>query len=172
MLLKEPSFIIQKLIILLSSSVKSNKIRIVTVSLATDVLLELSPTLSEPERATVEDFRSENMATLQTSFKAEDMFLELFEDEFQQKVAMTTKTSFDQLLGDSSMLLPPVASPLSGIALEKRRPCGETGTCTYPGLFLQLFHLFEPFFHFRTNPTQHENLLCATRIVLEAAKPR
>lgn len=77
--------------------------------------------MQDSDLAMLESFREENILTLQNYFKTEEMFLEMFEDEYFVKGC-----DLESLLGDSCMLLPPVGSPLSGVnALEKRRPCGE-----------------------------------------------
>ena len=61
------------------------------------------------------------------------MFLDLFEDEWNQSViAVKSRDSLkvEYLLQDCSLLLPPTATPLTGIHLNKRRPCGEVSTRT------------------------------------------
>ena len=49
------------------------------------------------------------------------MFLETFEDEWGR----TGKLRVEPLLEDASILLPPAGTPLTGIPLNKRLPCGK-----------------------------------------------
>ncbi|XP_021946535.1 protein CLEC16A homolog [Folsomia candida] len=115
--------LLQKLLAIIQTAVKSStKIRIASLSLTTELILKITSKLQDSDLAMLESFREENILTLQNYFKTEEMFLEMFEDEYFVKGC-----DLESLLGDSCMLLPPVGSPLSGVnALEKRRPCGET----------------------------------------------
>lgn len=51
------------------------------------------------------------------------MFLELFEDEYNE--IHREKLNVQRLLSDSTLLLPPAHSPMTGIPLSKRLPCGD-----------------------------------------------
>jgi len=51
------------------------------------------------------------------------MFLELFEDEYNEM--HRDKLNVQRLLSDSTLLLPPAHSPMTGIPLSKRLPCGD-----------------------------------------------
>lgn len=51
------------------------------------------------------------------------MFLELFEDEYNEM--QREKLNVQRLLSDSTLLLPPAHSPMTGIPLSKRLPCGD-----------------------------------------------
>lgn len=51
------------------------------------------------------------------------MFLELFEDEYNEM--HREKLNVQRLLSDSTLLLPPAHSPMTGIHLSKRLPCGD-----------------------------------------------
>lgn len=51
------------------------------------------------------------------------MFLELFEDEYNEM--HREKLNVQRLLSDSTLLLPPAHSPMTGIPLSKRLPCGD-----------------------------------------------
>lgn len=55
------------------------------------------------------------------------MFLELFEDEYNEM--NREKLNVQRLLSDSTLLLPPAHSPMTGIPLSKRLPCGDV--CTH-----------------------------------------
>ncbi|KAL4132519.1 hypothetical protein QTP88_009656 [Uroleucon formosanum] len=53
----------------------------------------------------------------------EEMFLELFEDEYNEMHKEILNVQ--RLLSDSTLLLPPAHSPMTGIPLSKRLPCGD-----------------------------------------------
>jgi len=93
--------------------------------MATTLLLEIlrSRKIQLPDRdlALLESHREENILTLQNYYKTEEMFLEIFEDEY----LCVRDYSLENLLQDSALLLPPVGSPLSFVAIDRRRPCGE-----------------------------------------------
>jgi len=54
------------------------------------------------------------------------MFLELFEDEYNEMHREVLNVQ--RLLSDSTLLLPPAHSPMTGIPLSKRLPCGDVRT--------------------------------------------
>lgn len=56
----------------------------------------------------------------------EEMFLELFEDEYNEMHKEILNVQ--RLLSDSTLLLPPAHSPMTGIPLSKRLPCGDVCT--------------------------------------------
>lgn len=64
------------------------------------------------------------------------MFLELFEDEYNE--IHREKLNVQRLLSDSTLLLPPAHSPMTGIPLSKRLPCGDVSIF----LFLLVVLLF------------------------------
>lgn len=51
-----------------------------------------------------------------------DIFLDMFEDELRN---IAKPLNFERLMMDSSLLLPPVDTPLTGIELRNRLPCGD-----------------------------------------------
>lgn len=57
------------------------------------------------------------------------MFLELFEDEYNEM--HREKLNVQRLLSDSTLLLPPAHSPMTGIPLSKRLPCGDVCIACY-----------------------------------------
>ncbi|XP_047740767.1 protein CLEC16A homolog isoform X1 [Hyalella azteca] len=90
--------------------------------------------LSDEHLAALEGAREEATLVLRNYYKSEEMFLDLFEDEWSHSGCGGADTSsrpmseslrVEYLLQDSSILLPPTATPLTGIALNRRRPCGE-----------------------------------------------
>ncbi len=104
----------------------------VTLTLAVNLLQKIVCTengegesfLKDQHLALIEGAREENILLLQNFYKCDEMFLELFEDEYLDMIAAKS-ISVEHLLMDSNLLLPPAGSPLSGIAFDKRLPCGE-----------------------------------------------
>jgi len=102
-------------------------VRVSTLRLSTsliDALFTREGGIDDLDLATIESHREENILTLQNYFKSDEMFLEVFEDEYGQVERL--KNSLDEFLNESGVfLLPPVGSPLSFVHLDKRMPCGE-----------------------------------------------
>lgn len=67
--------------------------------------------------------RNQSMQALRVFYKSEDIFLDLFEDEYQKMCASSLNVEF--LCMDSAVLLPPTGTPLTGIEFTRRLPCGE-----------------------------------------------
>jgi protein CLEC16A len=55
----------------------------------------------------------------------DDIFLDMFEDEFHNVIVDTKPLNVEYLMMDASMLLPPTGTPMTGIEFNKRLPCGE-----------------------------------------------
>ena len=73
--------------------------------------------------AAVENAREESVLILRNFYKSEEIFLDMFEDEYR---AITQKNlNFEFIMSDASLLLPPTGTPLTGIDFRKRLPCGE-----------------------------------------------
>lgn len=67
--------------------------------------------------------RNQSMTVLRNFYKSEDIFLDLFEDEFNEFNKSLLNVEF--LCMDSTILLPPTGTPLTGIGFTRRLPCGE-----------------------------------------------
>lgn len=67
--------------------------------------------------------RNQSMTVLRNFYKSEDIFLDLFEDEYNEMIKSTLNVEF--LCMDSAILLPPTGTPLTGIGFTRRLPCGE-----------------------------------------------
>lgn len=63
------------------------------------------------------------MTILRNFYKSEDIFLDLFENEFTEMSKSPLNVEF--LCMDSAILLPPTGTPLTGINFTRRLPCGE-----------------------------------------------
>ena len=90
--------------------------------------------------AAVEEAREESVLILRNFYKSEEIFLDMFEDEYRQMTEK--KLNFEFIMSDASLLLPPTGTPLTGIDFRsvvflppesklpwphsrKRLPCGE-----------------------------------------------
>lgn len=98
-----------------------------TIELTLKLLLQLFTTnasnIQEPHRASLMQARSQSMTVLKNFYKSEDIFLDLFEDEYNEMVKSNLNVEF--LCMDSAILLPPTGTPLTGIEFSRRLPCGE-----------------------------------------------
>ncbi|XP_029944671.1 LOW QUALITY PROTEIN: protein CLEC16A [Salarias fasciatus] len=73
--------------------------------------------------ACLEGAREESLHLLRRFYKGEEIFLDMFEDEYR---SMTNKPlNVEYLMMDASILLPPTGTPLTGIDFVKRLPCGD-----------------------------------------------
>ncbi|KAM9392830.1 protein CLEC16A [Pholidichthys leucotaenia] len=73
--------------------------------------------------ACLEGAREEGLHLLRRFYKGEEIFLDMFEDEYR---SMTNKPlNVEYLMMDASILLPPTGTPLTGIDFVKRLPCGD-----------------------------------------------
>lgn len=73
--------------------------------------------------ACLEGAREESLHLLRRFYKGEEIFLDMFEDEYR---SMTSKPlNVEYLMMDASILLPPTGTPLTGIDFVKRLPCGD-----------------------------------------------
>jgi len=103
---------------------------VITLQLVINLLLRTVMTkeeeslLKDVHLAAVEGAREENILLLQSYYKYDEMFLEVFEDEYLD-LSANKELSVEHLLMDSRLLLPPAGSPLTGISFDRRLPCGE-----------------------------------------------
>lgn len=63
------------------------------------------------------------MVVLRNFYKSEDIFLDLFENEYNEMRKAQLNVEF--LCTYSTILLPPTGTPLTGIEFTHRLPCGE-----------------------------------------------
>lgn len=119
------------LAVLDTATATGNSIRLVTLRLAIMLLGRLlgessGPALHDHHIALVESIYESSILQLRLFYKGpgDEIFLEMFEDEYCNENAFRVKVPF--LLMDASMLLPPTDTPLTGIEFTRRLPCGET----------------------------------------------
>ncbi|XP_059091774.1 protein CLEC16A homolog isoform X2 [Tigriopus californicus] len=115
--------------ILLASCQYGSKIRLITLEIATMLIksLVINPEgrsfLSDTHFAQIEGIREESTLLLRNYYKSEEIFLDMFEDEYRAVIQPPTR--IDYVMSDACLLLPPTGTPLSGIDFTKRLPCGE-----------------------------------------------
>uniref|UniRef100_F1KUF8 Uncharacterized protein n=1 Tax=Ascaris suum TaxID=6253 RepID=F1KUF8_ASCSU len=122
--------LLEVLLAIVSCSTKSDTtVRVVTLELCCVVIRQLLLAVdvqTEPytrcERV-ADDARSDTVASLSVVVYTEELFLEMFEDEFYQFERDAFRVSLMSV--DPSLLLPPSNTPLSGVALNKRLPSGS-----------------------------------------------
>ncbi|XP_017076461.1 protein CLEC16A homolog isoform X4 [Drosophila eugracilis] len=120
----------QLLNIITQSSQPSSRIRLITVEIALELLVTFTRPSSDETRcitAAQQDLlfsaRNQSMVVLRNFYKSEDIFLDLFEDEYNEMRKAQLNVEF--LCMDSTILLPPTGTPLTGINFTRRLPCGE-----------------------------------------------
>ncbi|XP_070138135.1 protein CLEC16A homolog isoform X2 [Drosophila bipectinata] len=120
----------QLLNIITQSSQPSCRIRLITVEIALELLVTFTRPNSDEARCITpsqQDLlfsaRNQSMVVLRNFYKSEDIFLDLFEDEYNEMRKAQLNVEF--LCMDSAILLPPTGTPLTGIGFTRRLPCGE-----------------------------------------------
>ncbi|XP_055303259.1 protein CLEC16A homolog [Sitodiplosis mosellana] len=107
----------------------SSRIRLITMELTLKLFGHFVKdeneiyTLSESQHNSIQSARHSSMIVLQNFYKSEDIFLDLFEDEYNEMTKSNLNVEF--LCMDSTILLPPTGTPLTGIGFTRRLPCGE-----------------------------------------------
>ncbi|XP_058447400.1 protein CLEC16A homolog [Malaya genurostris] len=122
--------LLEKLLqIITLSNQPSCRIRLVTIELTLKLFSQIvgigtsNINISEQHKHSVFSARNQSMTVLRNFYKSEDIFLDLFEDEYNEMVKSTLNVEF--LCNDSNILLPPTGTPLTGISFTRRLPCGE-----------------------------------------------
>uniref|UniRef100_A0A8C9V4V0 C-type lectin domain containing 16A n=1 Tax=Scleropages formosus TaxID=113540 RepID=A0A8C9V4V0_SCLFO len=104
------------------------KVRLATLELSClllkhSVMSASSCIIKDVHLACLEGAREESLHLLRRFYKGEEIFLDMFEDEYR---TMTNKPlNVEYLMMDASILLPPTGTPLTGIDFVKRLPCGD-----------------------------------------------
>ncbi|XP_038676864.1 protein CLEC16A isoform X6 [Scyliorhinus canicula] len=104
------------------------KIRLATLELACLLLKQLvlsdgNCIIKDVHLACYEGAREESVHLLRRFYKGEEIFLDMFEDEY--RAMMSKPLNVEYLMMDASILLPPTGTPLTGIDFVKRLPCGD-----------------------------------------------
>ncbi|KAM7360528.1 C-type lectin domain containing ema isoform 2-T3 [Cochliomyia hominivorax] len=113
----------------------SCRIRLITIEIALKLLvtftkpnnqsddLPAATCITEAQQDLLFAARNQSMSVLRNFYKSEDIFLDLFEDEYNEM--RKTQLNVEFLCMDSTILLPPTGTPLTGIPFTRRLPCGE-----------------------------------------------
>ncbi|XP_060757069.1 protein CLEC16A isoform X2 [Neoarius graeffei] len=110
------------------AALPDGRVRLATLELSCLLLKQsvLSGTrciIKDVHLACLEGAREESLHLLRRFYKGEEIFLDMFEDEYR---SMTSKPlNVEYLMMDASILLPPTGTPLTGIDFVKRLPCGD-----------------------------------------------
>ncbi|KAK2575126.1 hypothetical protein KPH14_008845 [Odynerus spinipes] len=121
--------LIDRLIHIITLSCQTNaKVRLVTLELTIKLLTQLVMTegqsvLKDSHLAAIEAAKEQSTALLRNFYKSEDIFLDMFEDEYSE--IQKRPLNVEWLMMDSNILLPPTGTPMTGIEFSKRLPCGE-----------------------------------------------
>ncbi|XP_049951691.1 protein CLEC16A homolog isoform X1 [Schistocerca serialis cubense] len=121
--------LVEKLIKIISQACQSNsRIRLVTLELSIRLLIQLvmkngQSFLRDGHLAAIEGAKEESVALLRNFYKSEEIFLDMFEDEYNEMKKRPLNVEW--LMMDSNILLPPTGTPMTGIEFSKRLPCGE-----------------------------------------------
>ncbi|XP_070779420.1 protein CLEC16A [Enoplosus armatus] len=121
--------LVERLIRVMSQAAQPDgKVRLATMELSCLLLKQsvLSGNhciIKDVHLACLEGAREESLHLLRRFYKGEEIFLDMFEDEYR---SMTSKPlNVEYLMMDASILLPPTGTPLTGIDFVKRLPCGD-----------------------------------------------
>ncbi|XP_040013071.1 protein CLEC16A isoform X2 [Xiphias gladius] len=121
--------LVERLIRVMSQAAQPDgKVRLATLELGCLLLKQsvLSGNhciIKDVHLACLEGAREESLHLLRRFYKGEEIFLDMFEDEYR---SMTSKPlNVEYLMMDASILLPPTGTPLTGIDFVKRLPCGD-----------------------------------------------
>ncbi|XP_059620976.1 protein CLEC16A homolog [Phlebotomus argentipes] len=124
------TLLVEKLLkIAYMSSTPASRIRLVTLELNAILIQRFTRSsnskydLSEGQHAMLTESRYHSMNVVKFYYKSEDIFLDLFEDEYNEMSKSALNVEF--LCADSTILLPPTGTPLTGIMFTRRLPCGD-----------------------------------------------
>ena len=92
-----------------------------------ETLKEEKSVMLDEHFAELEGAREESTLILRNFYKSEEIFLDMFEDEYR---AMTQKNlNFEFIMSDASLLLPPTGTPLTGIDFRLFSPFSVGSQC-------------------------------------------
>lgn len=121
--------LVERLIRIIEQACQSgSKVRLATLELSIKLLKQLvnkedRSYLQDRHLACIENARECSTQRLRTFYKSEEIFLDMFEDEYREMKSRPLNVEY--LMMDASILLPPTGTPLTGIDFIKRLPCGE-----------------------------------------------
>uniref|UniRef100_A0A1B6EUJ7 Uncharacterized protein n=1 Tax=Cuerna arida TaxID=1464854 RepID=A0A1B6EUJ7_9HEMI len=122
-------WLVEKLLNIISLSCQPGcRVRLVTLELSISLLRRLvmdedQSLLMDCHLAMAVGAKEESTSLLRNFYKSEDIFLIMFESEYQEMKKRPLNVEW--LMMDSVILLPPTGTPMTGIEFTKRLPCGE-----------------------------------------------
>ncbi|RVE51629.1 hypothetical protein evm_003761 [Chilo suppressalis] len=122
------TLLISKLMAIANLSCKpASRVRLVTLELSVTLvriaMQGASGVAGARHIASTEALRSRAAALARNFYKCDDIFLDMFEDEYCEMSKRPLNVEW--LCMDAAILLPPTRTPMSGIAFAKRLPSGE-----------------------------------------------
>lgn len=121
--------LVERLIHIVHLSCKyGSKVRLATLEMSIMLLKQLAlkgttSFLQDCHLAALEQACEESTVLLRNFYKSEEIFLDMFEDEYQEMQKKPLNVEY--LMMDANLLLPPMGTPMSGVEFHKRLPCGE-----------------------------------------------
>ncbi|XP_076312191.1 C-type lectin domain containing ema isoform X3 [Tachypleus tridentatus] len=121
--------LVERLIkIIIQSCQYNSRIRLATLEMSILLLKQLvlkdgNSFLQDRHLAAIEQAREESTLLLRNFYKSEEIFLDMFEDEYHEMKKRPLNVEY--LMMDDKLLLPPTGTPMSGVEFHKRLPCGE-----------------------------------------------
>lgn len=121
--------LVERVIRIMSQAAQPDgKVRLATLELSClllkqSVLSGSQCIIKDIHLACLEGAREESLHLLRRFYKGEEIFLDMFEDEYRSM--MSKPLNVEYLMMDASILLPPTGTPLTGIDFVKRLPCGD-----------------------------------------------
>ncbi|XP_048058685.1 protein CLEC16A isoform X7 [Megalobrama amblycephala] len=121
--------LVERVIRIMSQAAQPDgKVRLATLELSClllkqSVLSGSQCIIKDIHLACLEGAREESLHLLRQFYKGEEIFLDMFEDEYRSM--MNKPLNVEYLMMDASILLPPTGTPLTGIDFVKRLPCGD-----------------------------------------------
>lgn len=133
------------------SSQPSCRIRLVTVELTIKVLMQRicsgkrNALITDTHRQLLVSAKDQSMTVLRNFYKSEDIFLDLFEDEYNEMQKAQMNVEF--LCQEAAILLPPIGTPLTSIGFTLRLPCGQVEKARRAiRVFFLIRRLYQQFF--------------------------
>lgn len=81
--------------------------------------------LSEGQKNILIQSQGQAANALRAFYLSEEIFLDLFEDEYLEVRNKKNKLNVEFLCMDAAILLPPTGTPMTGINFTRRLPCGD-----------------------------------------------
>lgn len=114
---------------LVHPSCSAYRVRLVTLDLCIMTLVQFlkhpkyAYVLSDGQRNGIAHAQSQAANALRAFYMSEEIFLDLFEDEYIE--VTKSKLNVEFLCMDATILLPPTGTPMTGIHFTRRLPCGD-----------------------------------------------